>query len=248
MNLDLERDLTGQVALVAGTDFAVDLVIAQALAARGATVVWGSNARFDGGPASGPAPWLAAGIHPLNCEPFCHESVASLIEHTKRQFGPIDILVHHLADPASGAWDTRPGWSASTVLMVSSAFLLTLLVAMSSMLPRQRGRIICVTSPWDPVGQDALALQVCRDGYRAIADSCRRLASEWADSGVSVNHVSVDAVVGGTGRAPGAAEATVWPTNGWSLADAVTLFGSCRGVGLTGHTVSAHIEAGASWH
>src|SRR5438105_2771932 len=144
----MQTDLSGQVAMVTGASRGIGLAIANALAAAGAGVALvarsqdaldaaADNIRAGGGRAVA----LAADVSD-------QRAVDWMVEETKRQLGPIDILVNNAATARSigPLWEVDPEvWWDEISTNLKGPFLCARAV-LPGMVERRRGRIINVVS------------------------------------------------------------------------------------------------------
>ncbi len=185
-------DLTGKTALVTGGSRGLGLQIAHALGEAGARIVISSRKAEDLEQAT--AELQAAGIDARWIAADCqHEDqIRRLASETLERVGDVDILVNN----AGAAWgapaEDHPleAWDKVLNLNVRSYFLLSQLVARSSMIPRRRGSIINTASiaglGGNPRGMKTIAYNTSKG---AVINFTRALAAEWGDHGIRVNAI-----------------------------------------------------------
>lgn len=185
-------DLTGKTALVTGGSRGLGLQMAHALGEAGARIVISSRKAEDLEQAT--AELQAAGIDARWIAADCqHEDqIRRLASETLERVGDVDILVNN----AGAAWgapaEDHPleAWDKVLNLNVRSYFLLSQLVARSSMIPRRRGSIINTASiaglGGNPRGMKTIAYNTSKG---AVINFTRALAAEWGDHGIRVNAI-----------------------------------------------------------
>lgn len=183
-------DLTGKTAIVTGSTKGIGRAIAAALARAGAKVVISS--RKAEACAAVAAELQAEGLQavPIPCHIGKREDVETLVAETRRQLGPIDILVCNAAvNPHYGPMSTLSDEAFSKVMdsNVRSNWWLCNLV-LPEMAERKDGSVIIVSS----IG----GLRGSRDlGIYAISKAAdfqlaRNLAVEWGPQNIRVNCIA----------------------------------------------------------
>ena len=185
-------DLKGKTALITGGSRGLGLQMAHALGEAGARVVISSRKESDLEEATAElqaanidARWIAAdGQH--------EEDIRRLVSETLQRVGDVDILVNN----AGAAWgapaEDHPleAWDKVMNLNVRSYFLLSQLIAKSSMIPRKRGSIINTASiaglGGNPRGMNTIAYNTSKG---AVINFTRALAGEWGEHGITVNAI-----------------------------------------------------------
>jgi 3-oxoacyl-[acyl-carrier protein] reductase len=185
-------DLKGKVALVTGASSGIGRATAEALAASGARVAINFHRNEAGAEAArgeivsggGSAIVVQADVTRAN-------EVASLVDRTVTEFGPIDVLVNNagsLIERLRILELTEERWDEVIDLNLKSAFLCSKAVA-ASMMERKTGAIINLSSI---AGRNGGALgsihySAAKGGMITFT---KGLAKEMAPFGVRVNAVS----------------------------------------------------------
>jgi NAD(P)-dependent dehydrogenase (short-subunit alcohol dehydrogenase family) len=167
---NVQKALTGQVAIVTGSGRGIGRAIAQALAGLGAAVT--VTARSGDQLADTVAVIAAAGGQALavTADVTDQDAVAHVVAATEQQFGPVDLLVHNagVAGPIGPLWDVVPEeWWRAVGTHVYGLVLYAHAV-LPGIVARHRGRIITVASatssgtfPYASSYGCAKAAQVC---------------------------------------------------------------------------------------
>jgi 3-oxoacyl-[acyl-carrier protein] reductase len=185
-------DLNGKVALVTGASSGIGRATAEALAANGARVTINFH-RNDAGAEEARAKIVSGGGSAIvvQADVTRASEVASLVEKTVAEFGPIDILVNNagsLVERLRILELTEERWDQVIDLNLKSAFLCSKAVA-ASMMERKTGAIINLSSI---AGRNGGALgsihySAAKGGMITFT---KGLAKEMAPFGVRVNAVS----------------------------------------------------------
>lgn len=185
-------DLKGKTALITGGSRGLGLQMAHALGEAGARVMISSRKAEDLEQATAQlqaanidARWVAAdGQNP--------EDMQRLVSETTERMGDIDILVNNAGASWGAPAEDHPleAWDKVMNLNVRSYFVLSQLVAKSSMIPRRTGSIINTASiaglGGNPPAMKTIAYNTSKG---AVINFTRALACEWGHYGIRVNAV-----------------------------------------------------------
>jgi 3-hydroxybutyrate dehydrogenase len=182
--------LAGKNAVVTGSTSGIGLGMAGALCAAGANVMlngFGDAAEIEATRAG------LAGEH--NVKVGYHgadmtkpEQIADLIETTRREMGPIDILINNAGIQHVSPIEDFPieKWDAIIAINLSSAFHTSRLV-FAEMKQRGKGRIINLASAHGLVASPFKAAYVA--AKHGIIGLTKTLALEGAEHGITVNAI-----------------------------------------------------------
>jgi len=185
-------DLSGKVALVTGASSGIGRATAIALSECGAAVAINYN-RNEAGAEQGRREITESGGQALAIQADVTRSrdVASLIERTTKELGPIDILVNNagsLVERLKILELTEERWDEVIDLNLKSAFLCSKAVA-ASMMERKGGAIINVSSIAGRNG-GALGSIHYSTAKGGLISMTKGFAKELAPFGVRVNAIS----------------------------------------------------------
>src|SRR2546427_8773002 len=190
----MDLGIGGKVALVTGATKGIGLGIAQALAREGARVSVVARTEAD----------VKRVAHEISgfgvaADVTTEEGCTTSVEQTRRNLGPIDILIKNFGARAGSSWsDTGPDeFEAAFEGNVVVSARMTKLV-LPAMLERGWGRIVVITSVW---GREAGGAPAYNAAKAAEISMVKSLAREGAKQGVTVNAV-----------APGS---IMWEGGGW---------------------------------
>ncbi len=179
----------GHVALVTGGGSGIGLAIARTLSELGARVaICGRDAeKLERARAD-----LAAGgatVHAGTCDIREPEQIAAFVKGTREALGDISVLVNN----AGGQFWTpaedlaTKGWDAVIRNNLSGTFYVTREVAVASMIPNKRGRIVNVIAQIARGFPGMVHTGAARAG---VENMTKTLAIEWARHDVAVNAVA----------------------------------------------------------
>jgi len=205
--------LDGRVAIVTGAGRGIGAATADALAGAGAAVALAARTREQ---LDAVAEDLSAahGTEVLTCPTDVRDprQVASLVQRTTRELGPVDILVNVAGDVepvGRPTWEIGTSeWASAVATNLTGPFQLIAAV-LPAMLENGYGKVVSVSSR---AGSFAIAGLAPYSAAKAALEQLHQVvALETADSGVTVNTVlpgptdtpTLDRVVDGLG-APGA--------------------------------------------
>jgi NAD(P)-dependent dehydrogenase (short-subunit alcohol dehydrogenase family) len=185
-------DLTGKTALITGGSRGLGYQMAQSLGEAGAKIMLSSRKAEDLNKAAESlksqgidASWIAA-----DCS--IESDVRRLADETIASLGHVDILVNN----AGAAWgspaEDHPveAWDKIMNLNVRGYFILSQHIAKNSMIPRNSGTIINVSSiaglGGNPEGFHTIAYNTSKG---AVVNFTKTLAAEWGPKSIRVNAI-----------------------------------------------------------
>lgn len=187
-------DLTGKVALITGSSKGIGRAIAEEMARHGAQVVISSrkaeNCTAVANAINEELADAAGGAVAIPANISTREALETLVNETRSQLGPIDILVCNAAvNPAYGSMSELPDSAFHKILdvnIMSNHWLAQL--ALPDMIERRDGAIIIVSSVGGLRGHDKLGAYCISKA--ADAQLVRNLAVEHGPDNVRVNTIS----------------------------------------------------------
>lgn len=187
-------DLSGRTAVVTGGSRGLGLQIAEALAEQGATLVLTARRREQLDEAADHLGTLGARVTVRAADLSDAASVAAVVDDVVGEHGAIDVLVNNAGATWGAPAEEHPleAWHKVIDLNLTGTFLLTQRVAVASMIPRRRGRIVTVASVaglrgTTPGLMGTVAYTTSKGGLIAMT---RGLAAEWARYGITVNAIA----------------------------------------------------------
>ena len=204
LQLSMEKEFTGQIALVTGAGSGIGRATATQLAANGAQVaIVGRRAAALAEVAAEAA--LTGGVMwPLAVDLTDRDTAATLVPRTLERFGGLDILVNAAGLISTGtiADTSETAWQEMMELNLHSVF--RLIQQAVPALAERRGNVVNVSSV---TGLRAFPGVLAYCVSKAALDQLTRCASlELAAQGVRVNAVNPGVVVTGLHRTSGMSE------------------------------------------
>jgi citronellol/citronellal dehydrogenase len=192
----------GHVAVVTGGGSGIGLAVARTLSELGAKVAIAGRdvEKLDRARAA-----LAMGgraVHAARCDIRELADVAAFVEGTRAALGEISVLVNNAGGQFwSPAEDLSPkGWDAVIRNNLSGTFYMTREVAVASMIPRKRGRVVNVIAQIARGFPGMVHTGAARAG---VENMTKTLAVEWACHDIAVNAVAPGVIrSSGTERYP----------------------------------------------
>lgn len=191
----LDFSLAGKTAVVTGAGSGIGAAIAEAFAAKGATVALLdmnlSAARDMADSLSG---------HAFACDVTDASSIAAAVASVTATLGGIDILVNSagIVDLAP-AEDLSPlAWSRTIDVNLTGSFVMAQTVGRAMIAAGKGGRIINLASQAGSVAIDG-HVAYCASKF-AIIGVTKTLALEWGRHGITVNSISPTVVMTDLGR------------------------------------------------
>lgn len=191
MVIDELFSVEGKTAIVTGGSRGLGFALAKGLAMAGANVAILAR---DAGRVQAAVEEIrsvtGSGVLGVAGDVTREEDVGHLVRLTVEQLGPLDVLVANAAAinrPRQMAWEMgRETWDEIVAVTLTGTFL-PCQRALREMIPRRRGKIICVASTSSVVASRGHAPYVASKG--GVLLLVRALALEAAPYGVNVNAI-----------------------------------------------------------
>ncbi|TKA98083.1 D-threitol dehydrogenase [Cereibacter changlensis] len=197
MTASLDFSLAGKTAVVTGAASGIGAAIAEAFAAKGATVAL-LDMNLD-------AAGLKAGSLPGEARAFaCNvtdpDSIAAAVAEVTAAFGGIDILVNSagIVDLAPAEDLSRTAWTRTIEVNLTGSFLMAQAVGQAMIAQGRGGRIINLASQAGSVAIEG-HVAYCASKF-GILGVTKTLALEWGRHGITVNAISPTVVMTDLGR------------------------------------------------
>ncbi|MFJ9244907.1 SDR family NAD(P)-dependent oxidoreductase [Streptomyces sp. NPDC101776] len=233
--------LNGRNAVVTGGGRGIGRAIALVLAAQGATVaVWdldGTNAH-ETADAIGEARGKAVAVVGDAADAT---AVAAAVDRTHAEFGPVTILVNNAGITNYVPFPdlTEETWDRMIRINLKGPFLVTRALV-PDMLTAGHGRIVNISSSSAQTGGPAVSHYAASKG--GVIGLTKALASEFADTGITVNNVApslIDTPLLREGFDPDALGATM-PMKRAGRPDEIAYLASDEAGYVTGQTLSVN--------
>ena len=192
----------GHVAIVTGGGSGIGLAIVHTLCELGARVA--INGRNPDKLEAAKAALAARGhaLHAAPCDIREPEQIASFVKGVREALGEVTVLVNNAGGqfPTPAELLSPKGWDAVVRNNLHGTFYFTREVAVSSMIPGQRGRIVNVIANVARGFPGMVHTGAARAG---VDNLTKTLAVEWAQHGIAVNAVAPGVIrSSGTDRYP----------------------------------------------
>jgi citronellol/citronellal dehydrogenase len=179
----------GHVAIVTGGGSGIGLAIARTLCELGAKVAIAGRdaAKLERARAHlGERGWQ---VHATTCDIRDVEQVAAFVKGVRGALGEITVLVNNAGGqfPTAAAALSPKGWDAVIRNNLNGTFYMTREVAVASMIPAGRGRIVNVIANVARGFPGMVHTGAARAG---VDNMTKTLAVEWAQHGIAVNAVA----------------------------------------------------------
>jgi citronellol/citronellal dehydrogenase len=179
----------GHVAIVTGGGSGIGLAIAHTLCELGARVAINGRdatklqAAQD---ALGKHGWK---VHAAPCDIREPEQVATFVKSVREVLGEITVLVNNAGGqfPTPAEMLAPKGWDAVIRNNLNGTFYVTREVAVTSMIPKQRGRIVNIIANVARGFPGMVHTGAARAG---VDNMTKTLAVEWAQHGIAVNAIA----------------------------------------------------------
>jgi citronellol/citronellal dehydrogenase len=194
--------LDGHVAIVTGGGSGIGFAIVSSLCELGARVA--INGR-DAAKLEAARAMLAGrghSVHAAPCDIREPEAISAFVKGVREALGEVSILVNNAGGqfPSPAEQLSPKGWDAVIRNNLSGTFYFTREVARSSMIPKQRGRILNITASVARGFPGMVHTGAARAG---VENMTKTLAIEWAQHGIAVNAVAPGVIrSSGTDRYP----------------------------------------------
>jgi citronellol/citronellal dehydrogenase len=192
----------GQIAVVTGGGSGIGLAVARVLRELGARVALCGRdpAKLERARASLSQDADGPRVLASPCDIRDTEQVAAFVKLVRTELGDPTVLVNNAGGqfPTTAETLSPKGWEAVVRNNLNGTFFMTREVAVASMIPRRRGRIVNVIANIARGFPGMVHTGAARAG---VENMTRTLAVEWAQHGLAVN-----AVAPGTIRTEGTAQ------------------------------------------
>jgi NAD(P)-dependent dehydrogenase (short-subunit alcohol dehydrogenase family) len=186
--------LQGKTALVTGGSRGLGLQMAEALGEQGARIVISARKQEELDEAV--AHLSARGIEAssIAVDLSKEANVQPFVEEALRRLGQIDILVNNAGASWGAPAEDHPleAWDKVMNLNVRSIFMVAQAVGKLSMIPRQYGKIINISSIAGLAGNGPGTMNTIayNTSKGAVVNFTRTLAGEWGRYGITVNSIA----------------------------------------------------------
>jgi gluconate 5-dehydrogenase len=186
--------LQGKMAIVTGGSRGLGLQMAQALGEQGARVVISARKQDELDEAVAHLARLGIEASAIAVDLGQESQVRPFAEEALRRLGQVDILVNNAGASWGAPAEDHPleAWDKVMNLNVRSMFLLSQAVGKLSMIPRQYGRIVNISSIAGLGGNAPGTMQTIayNTSKGAVVNFTRALAAEWGRYGITVNSIA----------------------------------------------------------
>jgi citronellol/citronellal dehydrogenase len=192
----------GKVAIITGGGSGIGLAIARTLVDLGARVAIAGRDATKLERARDSLAGRGHAVHAATCDIREVEQVTSFVKGATEKLGPIDVLVNNAGGqfPTSAETLSPKGWDAVIRNNLNGTFYMTREVAVTSMIPRRRGRIVNVIANVARGFPGMVHTGAARAG---VDNMTKTLAVEWAQYDIAVNAVAPGIIrTTGTDRYP----------------------------------------------
>ena len=249
--------LAGKTALITGGSRGLGLQMAEALGEQGARLVISSRKQAELDEAVAHLTGLGYDASAIAADLSRDAHIGPFVDEAIKRLGHIDILVNNAGASWGAPAEDYPveAWDKVMNLNVRSIFLVSQAVGKLSMIPRQYGRIINISSIAGLAGNPANTIQTLayNTSKAAVINFTRTLAGEWGRFGITVNSIApgffpskmtkgVLETIGEAGLAKDAPLGRIG--DGEDLKGATVLFASDAGKHITGQTLA--VDGGVS--
>jgi gluconate 5-dehydrogenase len=186
--------LAGKTALVTGGSRGLGLQMAEALGEQGARVVLSARKQAELDEAVAHLKERGIDASAIAADLSQESQVQPLVDEAIRRLGHIDILVNNAGASWGAPAEDYPveAWDKVMNLNIRSIFLVSQAVGKASMIPRQYGRIINISSIAGLAGNRPGTMKTLayNTSKGAVVNFTRTLAGEWGRYGITVNSIA----------------------------------------------------------
>ena len=186
--------LAGKTALVTGGSRGLGLQMAEALGEQGARVVLSARKQDELDEAVAHLQARGIDASAIAADLSDDAQVQPLVDEAVKRLGHIDILVNNAGASWGAPAEDYPveAWDKVMNLNIRSIFLVTQAVGKASMIPRQYGRIINISSIAGLAGNPPNTMKTIayNTSKGAVINFTRTLAGEWGRYGITVNSIA----------------------------------------------------------
>jgi len=179
----------GHVAVVTGGGSGIGFAIARTLCELGARVAVCGRDEEKLGRARALLTERGWAVHAARCDIRDVDEIPKFLAGTREALGDVSVLVNNAGgqfpSPAEGI--SPKGWEAVVRNNLNGTFYMTREVALSSMIPRRRGRIVNVIANVARGFPGMVHTGAARAG---VDNMTKTLAVEWSQYGIAVNAVA----------------------------------------------------------
>jgi gluconate 5-dehydrogenase len=249
--------LAGKTALVTGGSRGLGLQMAEALGEQGARIVLSARKQAELDEAVAHLKARGVDASAIAVDLSDDAQVQPFVDEAMKRLGHIDILINNAGASWGAPAEEYPveAWDKVMNLNIRSIFLVTQAVGKLSMIPRQYGRIINISSIAGLAGNPPNTMKTIayNTSKGAVINFTRTLAGEWGRYGITVNSIApgffpskmtkgVLATIGEEALAKDAPLGRIGDDE--DLKGATLLFASDAGKHITGQTLA--VDGGVS--
>lgn len=249
--------LAGKTALVTGGSRGLGLQMAEALGEQGARIVLSARKQAELDEAVAHLKARGVDASAIAVDLSDDAQVQPFVDEAIKRLGHIDILINNAGASWGAPAEEYPveAWDKVMNLNIRSIFLVTQAVGKLSMIPRQYGRIINISSIAGLAGNPPNTMKTIayNTSKGAVVNFTRTLAGEWGRYGITVNSIApgffpskmTKGVLATIGEETLAKEAPLGRIgDDEDLKGATLLFASDAGKHITGQTLA--VDGGVS--
>ncbi|MDL2355796.1 MAG: SDR family oxidoreductase [Pseudomonadota bacterium] len=249
--------LVGKTALVTGGSRGLGLQMAEALGEQGARIVLSARKQAELDEAVAHLQARGVDASAIACDLADEQQVLPFVTEAIKRLGHIDILINNAGASWGAPAEDYPleAWDKVMNLNIRSIFLVTQAVGKLSMIPRQYGRVINISSIAGLAGNPPGTMKTLayNTSKGAVVNFTRTLAGEWGAYGITVNSIApgffpskmTKGVLATIGEETLAKEAPLGRIgDDEDLKGATLLFASDAGKHITGQTLA--VDGGVS--